>query len=139
MRLKPRSDRSETGLAAGADDILSPTFMTSFWVLVCFGVIGLPHTAVRCISYKDSKAVHRGIIIGTIVVAILMFGMHGGRAGPRGYPDLTVPDLVIPTLMVKVLPPFAAGIFLAAPMAAIMSTINAQLLQSSATIIKISI
>jgi hypothetical protein len=32
--------------------------------------------------------------------------------------------------------PFAAGIFLAAPMAAIMSTINAQLLQSSATIIK---
>lgn len=38
--------------------------------------------------------------------------------------------------MVKVLPPFAAGIFLAAPMAAIMSTINAQLLQSSATIIK---
>ena len=86
MRLKPGSDRSETGLAAGADDILSPTFMTSFWVLVCFGVIGLPHTAVRCISYKDSKAVHRGIIIGTIVVAILMFGMHGGRAGPRGYP-----------------------------------------------------
>lgn len=110
--------------------------MTSFWVLVCFGVIGLPHTAVRCISYKDSKAVHRGIIIGTIVVAILMFGMHGGRAGTRGDPDLTVPDLVIPTLMVKVLPPFAAGIFLAAPMAAIMSTINAQLLQSSATIIK---
>ncbi len=23
----------------GADDILSPAFMTSFWVLVCFGVI----------------------------------------------------------------------------------------------------
>ncbi len=43
---------------------------------MCFGVIGLPHTAVRCISYKDSKAVHRGIIIGTIVVAILMLGMH---------------------------------------------------------------
>ena len=121
----------------GADDILSPTFMTSFWVLVCFGVIGLPHTAVRCISYKDSKAVHRGIILGTIVVAILMFGMHlAGALGRAVIPDLTIPDLVIPTLMVKVLPPFAAGIFLAAPMAAIMSTINAQLLQSSATIIK---
>ncbi|MEL8497363.1 sodium/pantothenate symporter [Escherichia coli] len=153
----------------GADDILSPAFMTSFWVLVCFGVIGLPHTAVRLIPYKeskavhwvalwgrglfrvdgravhgggciadeDSKAVHRGIIIGTIVVAILMFGMHlAGALGRAVIPDLTVPDLVIPTLMVKVLPPFAAGIFLAAPMAAIMSTINAQLLQSSATIIK---
>ncbi|WP_445012980.1 sodium:solute symporter family transporter, partial [Enterobacter hormaechei] len=78
--------------------ILSPTFMTSFWVLVCFGVIGLPHTAVRCISYKDSKAVHRGIIIGTIVVAILMFGMHlAGALGRAVIPDLTVPDLVIPT------------------------------------------
>ena len=72
----------------GADDILSPTFMTSFWVLVCFGVIGLPHTAVRCISYKDSKAVHRGIIIGTIVVAILMFGMH--LAGALGRAVITL-------------------------------------------------
>lgn len=60
----------------GADGILTGPFMASFWVLVCFGVIGLPHTAVRCISYKDSKAMHRGIIIGTIVMALLMFGMH---------------------------------------------------------------
>lgn len=44
----------------GADGILTGPFMASFWVLVCFGVIGLPHTAVRCISYKDSKAMHRG-------------------------------------------------------------------------------
>lgn len=121
----------------GADNMLSMSFMTSFWVLVCFGVIGLPHTAVRCISYKDSKAMHRGIIIGTIVIALLMLGMHlAGALGRAVIPDLTVPDLVIPTLMVKVLPPFAAGIFLAAPMAAIMSNVNAHLLQASATIVK---
>lgn len=123
--------------AQGADDILSPTFLASFWVLVCFGVIGLPHTAVRCISYKDSKAVHSGIVLGTIVVAVLMLGMHlAGALGRAVMPNLAIPDQVIPTLMVNVLPPIAAGIFLAAPMAAIMSTINAQLLQSSATIIK---
>ncbi len=121
----------------GAGNILTPSFLASFWVLVCFGVIGLPHTAVRCISYKDSKAVHRGIIIGTLVVGILMVGMHlAGALGRAVIPDLTIPDRVIPTLMVTVLPPVAAGIFLAAPMAAIMSTINAQLLQSSATIVK---
>lgn len=121
----------------GSDQILSVPFMASFWILVCFGVIGLPHTAVRCISYRDSKAVHQGIIIGTIVVAILMFGMHlTGALGRAILPNLKIPDQVIPTLMVTVLPPFAAGIFLAAPMAAIMSTINAQLLQSSATIVK---
>ena len=121
----------------GVDQIISPTFLASFSILVCFGVIGLPHTAVRCISYKDSKAVHRGIIIGTIVVMILMAGMHlAGVLGRAVLPDLKIPDQVIPTLMITVLPPFAAGIFLAAPMAAIMSTINAQLLQSSATIVK---
>ncbi len=121
----------------GVGNVINPTFLSSFAVLVCFGVIGLPHTAVRCISYKDSKAMHRGIILGTIVVVILMLGMHlAGALGRAILPDLTVPDRVIPTLMITVLPPMAAGIFLAAPMAAIMSTINAQLLQSSATLIK---
>ncbi len=86
--------------------IPQPLYLTSFWVLVCFGVIGLPHTAVRCISYKDSKAVHRGIMIGTVVVALLMLGMHlAGALGRAVLPDLTVPDQVIPTLMVTVLPP----------------------------------
>lgn len=121
----------------GTGHIITPTFLASFSVLVCFGVIGLPHTAVRCISYKNSKALHRGIIIGTLVVIVLMLGMHlAGALGRAVLPDLNIPDQVIPALMVAVLPPFAAGIFLAAPLAAIMSTINAQLLQSSATIVK---
>lgn len=121
----------------GVGNVINPTFLSSFAVLVCFGVIGLPHTAVRCISYKDSKAMHRGIILGTIVVVVLMLGMHlAGALGRAILPDLTIPDRVIPTLMITVLPPIAAGVFLAAPMAAIMSTINAQLLQSSATLIK---
>ncbi len=121
----------------GVGHVLTPQFMSSFWILVCFGVIGLPHTAVRCISYKDSKAVHRGMIIGTLVIGILMFGMHlSGALGRAILPNLTIPDQVIPTLMITVLPPVVAGIFLAAPLAAIMSTINAQLLQSSATIVK---
>ncbi|PIJ80843.1 sodium/panthothenate symporter, partial [Erwinia sp. OLMDSP33] len=97
----------------------------------------IPNTAVRCISYKDSKAVHRGMFIGTLVVSVLMLGMHlAGALGRAVLPDLKVPDLVIPTLMIQVLPPWAAGVFLAAPMAAIMSSVNAHLLQSSATIIK---
>ncbi|KHN54251.1 sodium/pantothenate symporter [Pectobacterium fontis] len=121
----------------GSHGMLSMPFMASFWVLVCFGVIGLPNTAVRCISYRDSKALHRGIIIGTIVIGILMLGMHlAGALGRAVMPNLTIPDQVLPALMVNVLPPLAAGIFLAAPMAAIMSNINAHLLQASATIIK---
>jgi sodium/pantothenate symporter len=121
----------------GPDNFLDFSFMTSFWVLVCFGVIGLPYTAVRCMAYKDSKALHQGIIVGTIIVSIIMLMMHlAGALGPAILPNLTVPDQIVPQLIIHVLPPFAAGIFIAAPLAAVMSTINAQLLQVSSVIIK---
>lgn len=121
----------------GPDQIFSLPFMASFWVLVCFGVIGVPQTAIRCISYRDSAALHRGMIVGTLVFAVLMLGMHlAGALGRAVLPDLHIPDQVIPALAITVLPPFWAGIFLAAPVAAIMSTINAQLLQLSATLVK---
>ncbi|MGF7452793.1 sodium/pantothenate symporter [Pasteurella bettyae] len=121
----------------GPNDMLDFQFMTSFWVLVCFGVVGLPHTAVRCMAFKDSKALHNGMLIGTVILSIIMFGMHlSGALGRAVISDLTIPDQVIPTLMIKVLPPIVAGIFLAAPMSAIMSTIDAQLIQSSAIFVK---
>lgn len=121
----------------GPNDMLGFQFMASFWVLVCFGVVGLPHTAVRCMAFKDSKALHGGMLIGTVILTVIMLGMHlAGALGRAVVPDLTVPDQVIPSLMLQVLSPLVAGIFLAAPMSAIMSTIDAQLIQSSAIFVK---
>lgn len=120
----------------GSNQIMDFPFMVSFWILVCFGTIGLPHTAMRCMAYKNSQALHQGIIIGTIVMTIIMLTMHlAGTLGRAILPNLTEPDHVIPELIAQVLPPFAAGMFLAAPLAAIMSTINAQLLQVSSIIV----
>lgn len=121
----------------GPNHFLDFSFMTSFWILVCFGVIGLPHTAIRCMAYKDSKAVHQAILIGTIVLTVIMLTMHlSGVLGRAILPDLTVPDEVIPSLIIHILPPTLAGIFLAAPLAAIMSTVNSQLLQLSSILVK---
>ncbi|MGF1701721.1 sodium/pantothenate symporter [Photobacterium makurazakiensis] len=121
----------------GPDNFLSQPFMLSFWVLVCFGVIGLPHAAVRCMSYKSTKSLHRGMVISTAMVAFLMLGMHlAGAFGRAIVPDIASPDQIMPTLMMTVLPPAIAGIFLAGPMAAIMSTIDSQLIQASATLLK---
>ncbi|MFZ6043888.1 sodium/pantothenate symporter, partial [Vibrio natriegens] len=120
----------------GPDHFLSQPFMLSFWVLVCFGVIGLPHAAVRCMSYKSSASLHSGMVISTIMVAFLMLGMHlAGALGRAIVPDIASPDQIMPTLMMTVLPPVVAGVFLAGPMAAIMSTIDSQLIQASATLL----
>ncbi|MBV7388824.1 sodium/pantothenate symporter [Pasteurellaceae bacterium TAE3-ERU1] len=121
----------------GPNDMLGFEFMASFWVLVCFGVVGLPHTVIRTMAYKDSKALHSGMLIGTVVLGIIMLGMHlSGALGRALIPELAIPDQVIPTLMVQVLPPIVAGIFLATPMASIMSTIDSQLIQSSSVFVK---
>ncbi len=121
----------------GANHFLSQPFILSFWILVCFGVIGLPHVAVRCMSYRSTQALHRGMVIGTAVVAFLTLGMHlAGALGRVLVPEIDSPDQIIPVLMATVLPSAVAGIFLAGPMAAIMSTIDSQLIQASATLLK---
>ena len=50
----------------GAAQDLTPLYVSSFWILVGVGVVGLPQIAVRTMSYKDSRAMHRAIIVGTI-------------------------------------------------------------------------
>ncbi len=38
---------------------VSKPFILSFWMLVGIGVLGLPVTEVRCMGFKDSKAMHK--------------------------------------------------------------------------------
>ncbi len=122
---------------SGPKNFLSQPFMLSFWVLVCFGVIALPQTAVRCFGYKNSRAMHTGIVLGTFVLGFIVLGMHlCGALGRAILPDLTVADTIMPRLSMAVLPPAVVGIFLAGPLAAIMSTIDSQLILASATLIK---
>lgn len=121
----------------GFDGTLTPLYVSSFWILVGVGVVGLPQITVRAMSYKNAKAMHRAIIIGTIVVGFIMLGMHliGVFARPI-IPGVEIGDKVMPLLAMKVLPPWLAGIVLAAPMAAIMSTVDSLLLLVSSAVVK---
>ena len=111
-----------------------PGFMTmawvaSFWILVGFAIVGLPSVAVRAMSYKDTKSLHNGIKYGTIVSMILLILMHGvGAFGSLLVPDIASGDLVIPTLTIELFPGWVAGLILAGPLAAVMSTVDSQLL-----------
>lgn len=121
----------------GHDGSLSAAYVSSYWILVGVGVIGLPQIAVRAMSYKDSKSMHRAIMIGTVVVGGIMLGMHmiGVFARPI-LPGIEVADQVIPLIALEVLPPWLAGILLAAPLAAIMSTVDSLLLLVSSSVVK---
>ncbi|MDY7043850.1 sodium/pantothenate symporter [Virgibacillus sp. M23] len=121
----------------GSEGQLTPTYVSSFWILVGVGVVALPQIAVRAMSYKSSQAMHRAIIIGTVVVGFIMLNMHliGVFARPI-LPGIEVGDKVMPLIALEVMPNWLTGIVLAAPMAAIMSTVDSLLLLVSSTIVK---
>lgn len=121
----------------GADGSLTMAYVSSFWILVGVGVVALPQMAVRAMSYKNARSMHRALVIGTIVTGFIMLNMHliGVFARPV-LPGIEVGDKVIPLIALEVLPAWLAGIVLAAPMAAIMSTVDSLLLLVSSAIVK---
>lgn len=114
-------------------------YVMSFWVTVGIGVLGLPQTAVRGMGFKDTKALHSAMIYGTIVVGFLMLVMHiSGVFAPAvlDASEVTTTDYVIPALVLKYMNPVVAGLFIAAPLAAVMSTVSSLLILASAAIVK---
>ncbi|MFC6276137.1 sodium/pantothenate symporter [Psittacicella hinzii] len=118
--------------------IISPELYFSFWVLVCFGVLGLPQTVLRTMATQSAKQRLKAIVIATITLFVIMTCMHlsGFFANAVLTPgQISSPDLVVPNLITQVMSPVLAAIFLIAPMAAIISTIDSMLIQSTSTIV----
>ncbi|WP_269410053.1 sodium/pantothenate symporter [Lentibacillus daqui] len=121
----------------GSDQSLSPAYVSSYWVLVGVGVVGLPQIAVRAISYRSSKSMHSAIMIGTFAVGFVMLVLTLTGVFARVImPEVSVADNTLPLLALELLPPWLVGIVLAGPLAAIMSTVSSVLLVASSSIIK---
>jgi sodium/pantothenate symporter len=121
----------------GPQNSVPQPFILSFWVLVGLGILGLPQTTQRCMAYKDSQSMHSAMIIGTLIIGFMILCAHlSGTLGRAVLPHLPAGDLAMPTLIVELLSPFWAGVFIAGPLAAIMSTVDSMLLLASAAIIK---
>ncbi len=121
----------------GADDGIAVPFLMSFWVLVGLGVLGLPQTAQKCMAFKDDKSLRDAMVIGTVVIGFTLLCTHlAGALGRAVMPGLPAGDLIMPTLIVRLMPPFLAGVFIAGVLAAIMSTVSSMLIMSSATLIR---
>ncbi len=111
------------------EGFMTMAWVTSFWILVGFAIVGLPQVATRAMSYKDSNSMKKGIIYGTVVSMFLLLSMHFiGAFGSVIVPGIEAGDLVIPTMATRLFPGAIAGIILAGPLAAVMSTVDSQLL-----------
>lgn len=119
--------------------VYKPGSLLSFWVLVGFGTLGLPQTAVRAMGFKSTKSLHKAMLIGAITCSFVIVGMHlaGAWAGALvDTTDLPTSDYFVPYIVQKIMPVGIAGIFLAAPMAAVMSTVDSILILATAAIVK---
>ncbi len=135
-------DGIDAGLQANLPNVYDNLFakyrpgtLLSFWVLVGFGTLGLPQTAVRAMSFRDTRALHRAMWYGAVACAFVVVGMHlaGTWAGQESLPTS---DYFLPAVVQRIMPVGFAGLFLAAPMAAVMSTADSLLLLASAAIIR---
>jgi sodium/pantothenate symporter len=115
----------------------TPLMLFSYFMLFGIAAIGLPHASVRGMTFLNTASMHKSIIYSGIVMAL--FTLFFATLGPFVkvlYPDITVPDMALPTLILDIMPGWVAGLVLAAPLAAIMSTVNSMLLVTSASVVK---
>ena len=63
----------DEGLSANLPDVYDNLFskykpgtLLSFWILVGFGTLGLPQTAVRSMGFKNTKSLHSAMWIGAL-------------------------------------------------------------------------
>lgn len=112
------------------------------WLLVGVLTFALPQSAVRCMGFKDTKALRQAMVVGTVIIGAMMIGVTSLGVLSAGVltEDLTAygtsVDDIIPAAIVKTLPPWLAGIAIVGPIAASISTVSSLLIASSSAIVK---
>ena len=122
-----------TSLFGGGISLLA-IISSAAWGL---GYFGQPHILVRFMGIKSIKELPKTMTIAIIWVIIALLGaVSVGLLSIPLFPGLTdgAQETVFMLMIRKFFPPWIGGIFLAAIMAAIMSTIDSQLLVSSSAL-----
>lgn len=131
-----RAVDSELLVLPGASGFDLP-MMFSYAVMFGLLLAALPHLVVRAMAYKDSKTMHTAMYLGPAIFMIFTLGFGAmGLVGRALYPEADVPDLVIPTMIIDNVPGPLAGAILAAPLAAVMSTVSSMILVVSGALVR---
>lgn len=115
----------------------SVPFQVSQWIIYGFAAISLPHLAMGALTYKNSIAMKRAVILGILIVTVwtIGLGLYCSLAAKGLFPNLTTYDHAIPILTMQVVPPWLAGITLAGVASAVQSTVSAIIIVIASTIV----
>lgn len=106
---------------------------------VTFSLSGVaqPQIMLRAMAYRSSKDMYRAVVVGVLVVTLFSSTFMILGVISRGlFPNLETPDHAIPQLILTYVPTALAGLVLAAPVAAVMSTIDSMLLLNTSVVAK---
>jgi SSS family solute:Na+ symporter/sodium/pantothenate symporter len=105
------------------------TLAVSFFVMWAITGMGQPSTLVRLMAFRDSRTLRYSILYLTIynfiIYVPLIFIFVAAR---KILPSLGSSDDVMPSLVIKLADPYVAGVILAAPYGAVLSTVSGWLL-----------
>ena len=128
--------------AAARPGVSAGTRGRAFAVGVCvggpswgLGYPGQPHILVRFMALRDPRDMRRAAVIGIVWVVLAMCGaVFLGLVGRVTLPHLGDADHVMPALAVRLVHPALAGVMIAGAVAAMMSTVDSQLLVAASAV-----
>jgi Na+/pantothenate symporter len=123
--------------ASSLDGFLPLGLALSFFVMWAITGAGQPGTLVRLMAFRDARVFRRAIFVATIYYSLIYIPLVVIFVCARSVlPDLAEPDQAMPAMVTFVAPGVLAGILLAAPFAAVMSTVDSFLLIISSNLVR---
>ena len=127
-----------SALPAQQLSLFPPEMGTLIWLVVPTTLLGLisQPSYQRVNACKDEKTAFRAPLLAAFVVMVLaVFPVVAGMCANVLWPGID-PVLAVPQLLKEVFPPVVAAIFIAAILAAIMSTADSVLLSGVANVVR---
>lgn len=101
----------------------------SYFFMWAITGMGQPSTMVRLMAFRDSRTLRDAIVYQTFYNALIYVPLIFIFVAARSIvPGLSSPDDAMPALVIKLANPYVAGLILAAPYGAVMSTVSGFLL-----------
>lgn len=110
--------------------------LISYALIVSFGVWGMPQLLVRFYSIKKLSFFKIGTPVAAIGTCLALLPYFNGAISRVLFPNLRSADYAIPMLVKGILNPFGSSMFLAAVLAAGMSTFSSVLIIITGSIVK---